>query len=805
MSAAGAVLIGSVLVLAYVFAGYPLALRLLVRVRGPRAVAKADVTPTVTLIISAYNEQAVIAAKLENALALDYPADLLDIVVISDASDDRTDAIAGSFASRGVRLRRQEERRGKTAGLNAVVPTLASEIVVFSDANAMYEPDAIRRLVRNFADPSVGCVTGEARYVAGGPGAADRGERLYWDYEIQIKRLETAVGSMVGGDGAIYAIRRALWHGLPEDAINDFLNPLQIVAAGHRAVYEPEAVCHEETAGDSRQEYRRRVRIVSRSWRAVFQAPQVLNPFRVGLFAWSVVSHKVLRWFSGVFVLASGAALVAIGVQLGSPQAVGAASVAGALGLVVAVWPAARRGAKTAGYFAVINVASLVGIARGSVGAVSGVWAPLRAAGSARRARPIVPMGPLFLSAFALWIATSLVLLARASAQETAVLVFWTSIAVQVYVLAGYPLVLSIARTVAPKPVRRRANVFPSVTVLIAANDEEKVIEAKLENTLAIDYPPDRLEVVVASDGSVDGTNAIVRRFAPRVRLLELSPRRGKAAAIGAGMTTVSSEIVAFSDANTFVESGALRALVENFGDPDVGAVSGDVTLEGERAALGPSEDLYYRYERWVQKAESEVGSMIGVDGALYAIRRSLFVPPADDTVLDDMAIPMAVVRAGSRVVFEPRARAHEQGSETATEEFSRKARVIAGAVQFLTRRASGVPADRPQVIFSLVSHKGLRWLTPIFLTGAFLASVVLSTTSQAYAVVATAQGILLTAGLAGCVPAIRRAGFVAAAHYFCLVQAAAAVGVLRGLSGRQSVLWRRFVHLPTSEAAGPQ
>ena len=120
--------------------------------------------------------------------------------------------------------------------------------------------------------PSVGCVTGEARYLPGGNAVADVGERLYWNYEMQIKRLETALGSMVGGDGAIYAIRKSLWRTLPENAINDFLNPLQIVAAGWRAVYEPEAVCFEETAGGTRAEYRRRVRIVSRSWRAVFQA-----------------------------------------------------------------------------------------------------------------------------------------------------------------------------------------------------------------------------------------------------------------------------------------------------------------------------------------------------------------------------------------------------------------------------------------------------------------------------------------------------------------------------------------------------
>ena len=279
------VLLVSIGVLAYVVAGYPLLLRLLVRARGAKHVRQADITPKLSFLISAYNEADVIRAKLANTLALDYPAERLEIVVISDCSDDGTDAIVQEFAARGVILARQAERRGKTAGLNATIPTLTGDIVVFSDANAMYDADALRKLVRNFADPAVGYVTGEARYLLNGQAAADAGERAYWGYEMELKRLETQLGSMVGGDGAIYAIRRRLWRTLPEDSINDFLNPLQIVEAGWRGVYEPQAICYEETSGGFKSEYKRRVRIVSRSWRAVFQAAGVLNPFRVGLFS----------------------------------------------------------------------------------------------------------------------------------------------------------------------------------------------------------------------------------------------------------------------------------------------------------------------------------------------------------------------------------------------------------------------------------------------------------------------------------------------------------------------------------------
>jgi cellulose synthase/poly-beta-1,6-N-acetylglucosamine synthase-like glycosyltransferase len=788
----------SVAGVAYVYAGYPLLLALIVRLRGARVIRRADVTPSMTLVISAYNEAAVIRAKLENSLALDYPAGALDVVVISDASSDGTDEIVSEYADRGVRLVRQPERRGKTAGLNRSMPLLGSEILVFSDANAIYEPDALRKLARNFADAQVGAVTGEAQYLPGASSAADATERVYWNYEMRIKRLETAVGSMVGGDGAIYAIRKSLWRELPEDAINDFLNPLQIVAAGWRAVYEPEAICHEETAGATGSEYRRRVRIISRSWRAVFQAHGALNPFRVGLFAWALLSHKVLRWLLGPLVFFGTIAAVALVIRSGVLR-VPMLLLAALLGVALVMVPAGKRLGEMLVYFAVINAASMVGVMKGSFGRVSGVWSTPRAsaAGSHRDGAVPVRVGIICFVGCAVVAGALVAAVPQLTPRRSAELAFWASTAVLGYVYVAYPLTLSLIRRPVRRPVRR-AEIEPSVCLFIAANDEGAVMETKLQNALALDYPADRLDIVVASDGSVDATNAIVTRFADRgVRLLATSPRRGKVTAIVNGIRSVTSDIVVFSDANTFLEPGALRALIRNFADQAVGAVSGDVVLEGERASLARSEDLYYQYERWIQQAESDLGSMVGADGALYAIRRELFVAPPADTILDDMAIPMAVVRAGRRVIFESAARAHEQGSSSAREEFSRKSRVIAGAVQFLTRSDSAVPLDNLQVILSLISHKILRWLSPVFATTAFVASITLAPSSSLYASAAVAQALLCLAGLAGCVPILRRVGMVSIAHYFCLVQAAAAVGFIRGITGRQSVLWRRFVRVP--------
>lgn len=772
--------------LAAVYVGYPAALRAAVALRGPRPVRQEPIEPDVTLIVSAYNEARVIRAKIQNALALDYPRERLEILIVSDASTDDTDAIVREYADRGVILLRQDVRRGKTAGLNAAVARARGAIVVFSDANAMYRADAIRCLVRNFADPTVGCVTGEARYLKGRPSAPGLGERAYWSYEIQVKRLESALGSMVGGDGAIYAIRRELWRPLPEAAINDFLNPLQIVALGYRNVYEPDAVAFEEVAGGFTSEYRRRVRIVSRSWRAIFQAPGVLNPNRVGVFAFCLFVHKVLRWYSMAFLAAALAACVVILVVAPSHVAAEVGLAVGVVLLLASSLPAGRRALGVIGYFAVVSTASLVGILYGTTGRVKAVWTPPRAATAT--AQPPIGVVVAALGLFAVLVAVTL-------SVKVAEAVWVTSAGALFYVFCGYPLFLAFWTRVVPRPVRSRDGT-PSACVLVAAHNEAEVIAAKIHNTLALDYPRDRLEVVIVSDGSTDSTAAIVRSFAPDgVRLVEIERRGGKTAALVEAMRHVTSDLVVFTDANAFLQPDAVKRLAACFADERVGAVSGDVVLFGERAALAAGEDIYYRYERWMQRAESAVGSTIGVDGALYAIRRSLFRAPPSDTILDDVVIPMTVVEQGYRVVFEPAARAIEQGSRSAWEEFSRKSRVVAGAVQFLGR-FGGWRSCPPQVLFSLVSHKALRWLSPLFAL-LFVVTTLALTPAGWFALLAVAQVAALALGGLGCWPAARRWKIVGVFHYLLLVQAAAAAGLVRGLAGRQSVMWQRFDRIP--------
>jgi cellulose synthase/poly-beta-1,6-N-acetylglucosamine synthase-like glycosyltransferase len=222
---------------------------------------------------------------------------------VSDASEDGTDEIVETYANRGVRLVRMAQRGGKTLGLNAGVAASNGDVIVFSDANALYRVDAIRRLVAPFAASDVGAVIGESTYNEAST-ESGRSESLYWRYETWIKALESWRGSVVGGDGAIYSARRALYKPMGERALSDFVNPLQVVMAGYRCIYEPRALSYEEAASDFGREYRRKVRIVNRAWRAMWSMRAMLNPFAYGAFALKLWSHKVLRWCVPAFLVA---------------------------------------------------------------------------------------------------------------------------------------------------------------------------------------------------------------------------------------------------------------------------------------------------------------------------------------------------------------------------------------------------------------------------------------------------------------------------------------------------------------------
>ena len=293
---------------------YPLALAIVARLIGTRQRELPSELPTVSLIIAAYNEEEIIAEKIENSLMLEYPSEKLNIVVFSDASSDKTDEIVESFPQEQIRLIRVEGRVGKTECQNIVAEQVEGEVLVFSDANSMYEPNAIKELVRGF-EPDVGCVVGELRYGESGV----EGESAYWRYERLIKRFESTLGSTVTGNGSIYAVRSSVYTPLPRDAISDFAEPLALIENGHRVAYAPTAVAREHTGSSVDSELSRRVRITTRSWNTLANHRGLLNPLRYPLFAFKLLSHKVLRWLSPVFLVVVLASSVALAVLITGP------------------------------------------------------------------------------------------------------------------------------------------------------------------------------------------------------------------------------------------------------------------------------------------------------------------------------------------------------------------------------------------------------------------------------------------------------------------------------------------------------
>jgi cellulose synthase/poly-beta-1,6-N-acetylglucosamine synthase-like glycosyltransferase len=296
---------GSLGLMLYTYLGFPLLLALRAWLR-PRAVKRDEITPSVSMIIAAYNEASVIAKKLDNALSLDYPQDKLEIIIASDGSDDGTNDIVANYGSPQVRLIALP-RQGKNRTLNASVPTARGEILVFSDADSMLAPDALRQLVASFADPEVGGVGGDYRYPT--DVAEGAGERSYWDVDRITKQFQSRGGSMTSATGQIYAVRRALWQPVALSVTDDFFTSVRVLAAHKRLVFEPGAVAFGPIAESSDAEFQRKVRVTTRGLNAVWLSRHLLNPFEYGFYSLQLLTHKVLRRLMGVpfFIVALSA------------------------------------------------------------------------------------------------------------------------------------------------------------------------------------------------------------------------------------------------------------------------------------------------------------------------------------------------------------------------------------------------------------------------------------------------------------------------------------------------------------------
>jgi cellulose synthase/poly-beta-1,6-N-acetylglucosamine synthase-like glycosyltransferase len=366
---------------------------------------------------------------------------------------------------------------------------------------------------------------------------------------------------------------------------------------------------------------------------------------------------------------------------------------------------------------------------------------------------------------------------------------FWAAAGIVIYVYAGYPVLLTVLNRLFHRPVRKEP-VTPSVSLLVAAYNEAGVIADKIRNSLGLDYPGDKLEVVIASDGSSDATVALAREFEDgrRVRVFDFPHNRGKLATLNESIPRLSGDIVAFSDASSMLLPDAMRRLVASFADRRAGAVSGVYKVrKKDEAQLGASEDLYWKYETFLKLQEAGLGSILGCHGSLYAIRRELYPFPKPGTINDDYVIPLRILQCGYRIAYEPGAVATEEAREMGG--FSRRVRVMTGNFEQLAEMKYLVKPLRPLALFFFLSHKAGRLVVPLAMLAALIANIALR--NQAfYGAVLAAQLAFYALAILGAVWQLRPK-LLRLPYYFSMINAAAFLGMYYVTLGRHRMVWR--------------
>jgi biofilm PGA synthesis N-glycosyltransferase PgaC len=367
---------------------------------------------------------------------------------------------------------------------------------------------------------------------------------------------------------------------------------------------------------------------------------------------------------------------------------------------------------------------------------------------------------------------------------------FWTAVGIIGYTYLGYPSWLWVHSRYRPRPVWS-GPFLPSISIIIVVRNEEPVLERKLKNLMKLDYPPDLTEILMVSDGSIDGTNRILSKFAtfPRVRAILNHQQRGKAAGLNDAINATTGEIVVFMDARQKIETGAVRLLLENFADPYVGCASGQLMLGDPDSGESVSGmGLYWKVEKTIREMESVSGSVVGATGAFYAVRRSLLVQLPPETILDDVYIPLHVLRQQGRVVFDPRALIWDRPSLGMEREFAQKVRTLSGNYQLL-KLAPWILSRANPVRFGFVSHKLIRLFVPFALTATFVSSCLLRHPMYRFALFLQVTFYALSA-LALVRPKWGILARVAdAAFTFVLLNAAAVVAFANFVTGRK-VAW---------------
>jgi cellulose synthase/poly-beta-1,6-N-acetylglucosamine synthase-like glycosyltransferase len=370
-----------------------------------------------------------------------------------------------------------------------------------------------------------------------------------------------------------------------------------------------------------------------------------------------------------------------------------------------------------------------------------------------------------------------------------ATLVFWVGIAIPVYAYFGYPLLLVLLRRVTHKKVRKAA-FEPFISVLIPAYNEAAMIGQKIQNCLSLDYPAEKMEIVVACDGPSDGTTAIAKSFedGQRVRVLDFAVNRGKIAVLNDGVRSLRGEIVVFSDAAALLVRDSVRKLIENFADSAVGAVSGKYTvIKADEVDVGKSEDFYWKYETLLKVWESEISSTLGGHGHLHAIRKDLYPFPPPGTINDDYIIPVSVLAKGYRAVYEPSAIVYEEAREMTG--FGRRVRIMAGNLQQLREIRGVLWPLQPYPLFFFLSHKVSRLLVPFGMVAALIANVWLLD-RPLYQVLLVGQLSFYAVALLGTMFKLRPKAIMQP-FYFCMINAATFFGLYHALTSRRRMAWK--------------
>jgi biofilm PGA synthesis N-glycosyltransferase PgaC len=382
-------------------------------------------------------------------------------------------------------------------------------------------------------------------------------------------------------------------------------------------------------------------------------------------------------------------------------------------------------------------------------------------------------------------------------------ILFWLSLFVVFYTFLGYGIVLYVMMRIRMAIKGRRIvpgmdQEFPSLTLIIAAYNEENIIEEKIRNTLDLNYPTEKLKLLFVTDGSSDSTPDRISKY-PAIKLMHTPARSGKIQAIHRAMHEVDSEVVVFTDANTFLNKDALLLIARHYADPSIGAVSGEKrVLQDSVSDATAGEGFYWKYESTLKKWDSELYSVVGAAGELFSVRRSLYKPVEPDTILDDFMISMLIAQQGYRIVYEPAAYASEVSSDNIQEELKRKIRIAAGGIQSIVRLKKLLnPFNNSLLSFQYISHRVLRWtITPFLMILTLLLNIVIVGQSGGwiYVAILAAQVSFYFLASWGWLLETRKIKVKAlfVPYYFCMMNYAVIAGIIRYIRGSQSSVWEK-------------